>query len=668
LCHDDRRAFALIFLFGGRCADWPKFGELQEYIRDKVAVHPSLVEAKNKFKHLRKSKKMQEKSRDKAPETDLMRLVPDRDTCNHLVDLYFNTLGSVYPILHQPSFSEKYQRFWREPMDTAEDFVPKLLLVMATVRILSEEGSGRVTFSGLDSSLKRTAKRWIKACEAWLDQRSYKHRARSDFQIRCLLAIAKRINMVKHKEAWTRSGGLLRLGMSAGLHRNATARFKQVQPFDFEMRQRLWSFIKLWDLKTTIECGMPMWVGATGSEDPGPTNISDNSFGKDSESVPLPQPRNTFTSASYMRIAEETYALRSSIAIAINTAKTYMPYTDVLAYDAQITSRLHSLPQWTSSPDLSTLDRPKAILPQFLLENDLRQIQLMLHRPCMRIAARNPRYTYSRTICLETATAILDKLVNLPPDQRSVAAQLGPDLYRATFTLCHSLYVSSIVRIDQPWRATHESLSVLICQAISVLEEKILREGSCLDQHWLLLSAYFFLRTTRSPERLAEHLQCMVDRVTWIYNEIVQAQEEPLLEAVPSAPDGGRDGVGGGGKGKGMSGGGGWSVGFTGGMGRGVGVEGELGERWGKLVPSNIPNDDNGEGRGLTNGINGTALDGISAVGLGIAPAPMDYPSTGTPDSQFFDLLNFPDLGGESSFDNIWDLGTGEFERNYIPM
>lgn len=512
----------------------PQFTELQEYIRDSIITNPKLQQIQNRAKQLRKSIK-EGRARPTYSGKDLARLIPRREIADMLVQLYLNTFSMIYPIVHKPSFVQLYEKFWLDPSSVHEDFIAKLILAMSTVRCCIAHPSEHITFLGLTSSLKKQAQHWVGEVEAWLDSRSYKRVARSDFQVRCLRVMAKMTCMLKQKRSFMEAGTLLRWGMSAGLHRNGAVRSKTLSAFDFEMRQRIWAFMKIWDLQACIERGMPIWPGELADNDMPPLNLDDADLSKEAESLPSSKNRDDFTDASYLRLSMEMFALRSSITMVVNTARSYVDYSEVLTYDAKLTEKLHSLPKWTDSTT-SDQERLRRALPQFLLETQLRQCQLMLHRPYMRIATTHPRYSYSRNVCLETAAAILDRLLALPPSIRDVAFMLGPDFYRATFTICQSLYVSSLVRSDTLFNATRESLSATILQVISITEEKVMRSGNGMDQHWLLQAAFFFMRTKKNPERLHDHVQAMVDRVVDVHDRIAKNQNLELADPVVGEP------------------------------------------------------------------------------------------------------------------------------------
>ena len=215
----------------------PQFTELQEYIRDSIITNPKLQQIQNRAKYLRKSIK-EGRARPTYSGKDLARLVPRRDIADMLVHLYLNTFSMIYPIVHKPSFMQLYEQFWRDPSSVHDEFIAKLVLAMSTVRCCVAHPSEHISFIGLTSSLKKQAQHWVGEVEAWLESRSYKRVARSDFQVRCLRVIAKMTCLLKQKRSFMEAGTLLRWGMSAGLHRNEAVRSKTLTAFDFELVHR----------------------------------------------------------------------------------------------------------------------------------------------------------------------------------------------------------------------------------------------------------------------------------------------------------------------------------------------------------------------------------------------------------------------------------------------
>src|SRR5579862_962380 len=71
----------------------------------------------------------------RIPVNDVDALVlPPRRTADHLVDLYFKYVHTLYPWLHEPSFRAQYESLWTTPNTPNEDdplFYCLLNLVLA---------------------------------------------------------------------------------------------------------------------------------------------------------------------------------------------------------------------------------------------------------------------------------------------------------------------------------------------------------------------------------------------------------------------------------------------------------------------------------------------------------------------------------------------------------
>jgi len=73
----------------------------------------------------------------RIPVNDVNALVlPTRRTADHLVDLYFKYVHTLYPLLHEPSFRAQYDALWMTPPGTNNDDDPLFYCIFNLVLAL----------------------------------------------------------------------------------------------------------------------------------------------------------------------------------------------------------------------------------------------------------------------------------------------------------------------------------------------------------------------------------------------------------------------------------------------------------------------------------------------------------------------------------------------------
>ena len=397
--------------------------------------NPGLAQVQREFKNTKIKGPGQE---DIIPASDstLAKLLPQRKITDQLVQIYVDNLETTYRVLHLPSFWAEYDAFWSAPHEGRPAFAALLLLMLAVTYCIKEKDSCR--FRG-DSSLKReTSIMWIRMADSWLQSQSQKHFTMTMFQAHCISYIAKLVNAVKRKRTWTSAGVLLRLAMSAGLHRDAHivnirhARppSKKVSTFDQEMRRRIWTTVSELELQAALERGMPAMMQDISEDCGSPSNLEDEEFDSSVEQLPDPEPVSQFTRSSFQNLSRSSWSLRVELVSLINGSNPQVPYEEVLAYDRKIMQHLDDIPQW---PD------QRALVSRILLQLQLQQLLLFLHRPFAREKDGQPRYEYSAIIHLRSALTILDLHSQLAETNNNFLGLLRNDILGAALSICFDM-------------------------------------------------------------------------------------------------------------------------------------------------------------------------------------------------------------------------------------
>jgi hypothetical protein len=359
---------------------------------------------------------------------------------DRLIKLYFESFETTYRVLHQPSFWDEYNGFWQDPQKGPSGFVVILLLIASMVSCLSSHEQS-TTVKGF--SRRETWVSWIEACEIWLDHQSQKHLNLANFQIRCLLLLSRQVVMMKEKRAWTSAATLLSFSMSAGLHRDPSLLSGRISTFDQEMRRRLWGTIVELEIEASIDRGVRPFSTDLPFDCPPPSNLDDHEFGVASEHIPKAELSVNFTATSFLCKLHKSRSYRTALISMINNPKSNLQYDEVMCHEGKLLQMIKELSRWENLEDVRS---GSSTTPQVLLDIQLRQLLLLLHSPWARQTESNPRYSYSRMVCINTSKYILDQYSSLTKAGSYGLLVLRNDVVRAALSFCHNFFISRTIR------------------------------------------------------------------------------------------------------------------------------------------------------------------------------------------------------------------------------
>ncbi len=404
-----------------------------------VIQHPGLAHVQKELKDT-KSKAIEGFIPDKEGK-NLAQLLPDKQAIGQLVHIYLENFEITYRVLHLPSFFAEYQQCLDAPERARPQFIALLLVMMAATNCAKPEGQSLLRG---DSSLEReNADYWIRATESWLALQSQKHISVIIYQIRVISFIAQQVNAIKRKRTFTAVGDLVRMAISAGLHRDAETlnmrhgnlAKRRVSLFDQEMRRRIWTTIAELELQTAIDRGMPAMMRDLMIDCGAPLNIEDEKL-RPSLDQPLPSLQSSvYTKSSFQHISYGSFALRQEIISLINGSSTGMPYEEMLQYDRKITEALDDIPEWNDQVQETHISRT-------LLQLQLQYLQLLLHRPFVHQYSHSKRYAYSAMVHLKSAMTILDSHQNVANRGIDILSIMRSDILSAVYSICYSLSTS----------------------------------------------------------------------------------------------------------------------------------------------------------------------------------------------------------------------------------
>ncbi|TGJ82182.1 hypothetical protein E0Z10_g6585 [Xylaria hypoxylon] len=423
-----------------------------------------------------RQKRHQDRQRKFAePDTELESLLPSKEEMDSLLTVYLDQFEQLHRIIHIPTFRKEYESFW-DPTHTRPASFTALVLSMISVSCcLGMQTSGK--FIGVKSSAHAMAEKWVKACDTWFNQQSHKHRAMVHYQIECLLYLAKKVNTIKKKRFWTTTGGLIRDGMTIGLHQDPDVIAPDISPYNKEMRRRIWSTIVEFDLQTSFDQGVPTLLSQVHIDTDAPRNIDDDSFGQDSTEMPISRPRTEYTFSSYVHFSRQSLAARLELCKILTGHPIDLDWEQVLQYTDMVTREIDALPAWDLESDQSSGVSHKPSLAYTLLHIQLRQFLIPLHQPFLRLRKSHSRYQTSEFIYYTAARDLVlmhDRLF-----QKGIRTLyfLREDSVSAAMNLCN-------ISLIQPKGSTslinsnNKETLQLIEKCIALKEDRVLRCGN----------------------------------------------------------------------------------------------------------------------------------------------------------------------------------------------
>lgn len=335
-------------------------------------------------------------------------LLPPQDDTDALVSFYLDYFEQIHRIVHIPTFRKDYTRFWTSGHDRRPGMTA-MILSMISISACTAATSKGSTF--MPSKYRAMAVQWLAACDEWMRQQSSKQGKLLQYQVSCLLYLAKRVNIVRKKWYWKEAGALMQHAVMDELYHDQGSTSES--PYMREMKRRIWAVIRELNLQTAFEYGLPSLIFNIHCEATSPTNINDEEFNETSVELPLSRVSSEWTSTSYQYHSSRSWALRLGIAQRLSSFTTpeKLSYEEVLRFTHEINQAIHSLPPCATDDVKSKHHHQFPILSYSFLRFQLQECLLAIHRPYLR--RDKSEFWISANLCHIVAREILLQNVRL---------------------------------------------------------------------------------------------------------------------------------------------------------------------------------------------------------------------------------------------------------------
>nr|OQO28634.1 hypothetical protein B0A51_04843 [Rachicladosporium sp. CCFEE 5018] len=450
-----------------------------------------------------------------ADDAALRALLPSQEDTDRAVQLYHATYGTIYHIVHLPTFWKAYDGLWSQAAEpTSAAFIAVVLLMLATVACLDSDGTGTDHQSKAASRLHALVT--IDTCERWVEAQSHKKGAAETFQLLCLLVLAKTINAEKTKRRATEVGGLMLRMMSMGFHRSPSHLRKATSEVDKELRLRMWTMIADLELETSFERGIVAVPWLAQSDVEAPRNIRDESI--EDDEAPAGLPATTYSTSSYLALVTRSFGLRSRLNVRLNTVGCRFAFEEVMEYTQELTAISQAIP-------LSVDTAPQAI--RAALELKHLQYILALHSASLRTAASAVQRNTSIMTILDTATCIVAIHRDvLDAGNRSILL-LRQDYIRAGFVLAQvALTTNHSLQSSVYTKAVDDIVPGLMQQIVELLTDRVFRLGCEHKSLWFVLATQAYIKSCRDSTRRSVYQQEAVDAIVLLYDKSQEAKQQ----------------------------------------------------------------------------------------------------------------------------------------------
>lgn len=192
------------------------------------------------------------------------------------------------------------------------------------------------------------------------------------------------------------------MALYIGLHRDPN-HLPKMSVLAAEIRRRLWATILEILVQSSMDSGGPPFISPNDYDTKPPGNFDDEDLlGDDvSTQTPSPRPITTFTDTSVQLALLDSIKIRLQIASYLNEFRSVPGYDRTLALNSDLTSASRGLDALlrvyqSQEPGLSAFQL-------CISEHIIQRYFLALHLPWLTFAKDDPRYFFSRKLCVEIA-------------------------------------------------------------------------------------------------------------------------------------------------------------------------------------------------------------------------------------------------------------------------
>lgn len=379
---------------------------------------------------------------------ELLAGFPTKADADRLIARYFNAYDPSVHIIHGPSFQKQYDRHWLSPSETSIVWIG-MCYAMMTLALQSYHRAGDEPpeYRGRALQLSHAFRRLTAQCLQLADI------TQPIAQILETLILHVQAEYGRSRDA--EPGVLLitslcvRLAMRMGYHRDPGP-YKTLSPFEGEIRRRVWTFVRQFDLLISFQFGLPAMIPSDQSDTATPRNLYDDELHEEMKTLPPSRPSFEATPMSYM-IAKSKMAFLFGRIVERTQSITNAPsYEEVMKFDAELREARSTHPPLLQMRPFSESARDPAnlIMQRLGIEMVYLRSLFVLHRRFIARGRENPRYAYSRRTCMDAAMQLLDHQATLHAESQPSGRLRSVKWYISSLTTHDFLLAAMLVCLD----------------------------------------------------------------------------------------------------------------------------------------------------------------------------------------------------------------------------
>ncbi|KAF7549048.1 hypothetical protein G7Z17_g6663 [Cylindrodendrum hubeiense] len=339
---------------------------------------------------------------------ELLSYLPERKVADRLITRYFSSMSPSQHIVHRPSFTRAYAKFWQNPNEASLHWIAQLFMMLGlgvffnTFINLSE-----VKGDSPDEPMDRM--RLYKSCAGWALAWG-KYAQPTIVTLPAFLLYVESyflFNRGAQTNCYILSGVCVRLMLKMGLHRDPS-KLANISPFEGEMRRRMWNMAIQVELIVSFHMGLPSMLQGFETDTTVPRNLQDEDFDEDSVDLPPGRPPTDYTAMTYPIYKTNVLRVFGQIARQAH-ALTPPSYAEVLKLDNLLRETWRTVPSFMQVRPLDDCvgDPATLLIQRFGLSSLYNKSRCVLHRRYLAEAIPKREHDYSRKQCLEGALTLL---------------------------------------------------------------------------------------------------------------------------------------------------------------------------------------------------------------------------------------------------------------------
>lgn len=302
--------------------------------------------------------------------------------------------------IHVPTFQKEYEEFWLCPADKSFTWISLLYSIMALSVSLYHRGS-----EPLPPTMADPTRSWAifrKRSSQCLIQANYITPGRYKGEALFFYSLTEFYRTQDAQIGMSYLLGMtIRLTMRMGYHRDPR-HYPMLSPLDGEMRRRLWALLVQLDTLISFQVGVPRTIQPWQYDTELPSNLLDTDFDDNSVKLPPGRPKHEGTDCSYTRAKSHIMSVFGHITD-LAFSREHSSYDETVEIDGRLETAHDMVPSFLQIRPMTQCiaDPAELTMRRFALELLYQTARLVLHRRY--IAETNPKFAYSRSVCLAAA-------------------------------------------------------------------------------------------------------------------------------------------------------------------------------------------------------------------------------------------------------------------------